>query len=361
MHKHEFGANGAEVKEMPKVREGVLVLVDETSDGAPAIRLTLGGRLLRVDGSGAKEVPNLLRLLDGSRTVDDLFAELDGVSRDEILSAIAILRRHALLEPPVDPAADEAEAATAREFAEVIRAFHDVGIHGGSVVKAVRSGHVAVVGRGVLAELSATALRRVGVGTVENASPGTGDSRKAWMDALEQAHIAVVALDVDDPSFLSAFNKEAINLERPWLMVRTSGMKLRLGPLFLPRQTACYACYERRLAGNATYFSDIRAVREAIMSGRAAVQAADNVMPALAALAADMAAFEMLKFFGSWVAPMALQPSLYGRFIDYAMLELEGTSHRVLKLPRCQTCGIRASGKPTTRAWMEPYDYRKSD
>jgi oxazoline/thiazoline synthase len=342
----------------PKAREGILVLTDESSSDTPAVRVALGGRLLRVDGSGAAQMPRLLGLLDGSRSVEALSAAFDGVAQEEIASAIAVLRRHALLEPAPDEHATEEDLAVAAQFAPEIRAFHDVGIHGLSVVKAAQAGRALVIGEGTLADSVAAALSRVGIGSVESAAATLGEGTHDWKSALQDAHIAIVAQGTEDPRFLSALNVEALRLSRPWLLVRTSGVKMRLGPLFLPKQTACYSCYERRLAGNATHFADTRAVREAIMLGSVAVAPADNVMPGLAAIAGDMAAFETLKFFGSWVAPLSLQPSLFGRFIDFAMLDLEGTSHRVLKLPRCQTCGTRATGHPTTRAWMEPYDYR---
>ena len=49
---------------------------------------------------------------------------------------------------------------------------------------------------------------------------------------------------------LDRFNRDAIRQERQWLLIKSSGTSLWLGPGFVPGTTACWACMAHRLAGH---------------------------------------------------------------------------------------------------------------
>src|SRR5262249_41515374 len=95
-------------------------------------------------------------------------------------------------------------------------------------------------------------------------------------------------------------------------------------------------------------------VGEAVRSGRVTRAPADDLTPGIALLAAELAAFEIVRFVAARVSPVT--PTLYGAFAEYSLLTHTATVHRVLKLPRCPGGGMRAWGRPTTGAWMEPYE-----
>jgi hypothetical protein len=73
----------------------------------------------------------------------------------------------------------------------------------------------------------------------------------------------------------------------------------------------------------------------------------------VASLVAELVALEAVRFVASRAS--TVQPVLYGKCLEYALLSLTGTIHRILKLPRCPACGVRARGLPMVRTWMEPY------
>lgn len=340
-----------------RLRGGLVVFGEGLQPAESAVRLVLNSRVLRLEGEDSRR---LLGLLDGTRTLDDVCDAMQDFSREDVSAAVDALRQHSLLEPTLDAAALDAAPEVVEHFAPQLRAFIDLGVSGAAVFTALNTGSALVVGPEPIAASMHDALTRYGLGSV-TALPVGGRAAldAAADDAFAAADVVVVCVDVETPKLLDSVNAAALRTRRPWLLLGTSGFKVRVGPFFWPGQTACYACYTRRLEANALHYDDRKAIRLALLEPGAPVPAADNVVPGIAAIGASLAAVEVLKFFCSRVAPM--QPSLYGRFLDFSPLGMEGTTHRVLKLPRCPACGVRAQGEPTVRAWMEPYDYRISN
>ncbi|HKP74276.1 MAG TPA: hypothetical protein VJT67_01980, partial [Longimicrobiaceae bacterium] len=97
---------------------------------------------------------------------------------------------------------------------------------------------------------------------------------------------------------------------------------------------------------------DHMAVRAALHNGAAAVPPADNLVPGVVEIAAGLAALEAVRFIASRAS--LLEPVLFGKTLEYALLSMKGTVHTVLKLPRCPACGARARGFPSIRPWMQP-------
>jgi bacteriocin biosynthesis cyclodehydratase domain-containing protein len=170
--------------------------------------------------------------------------------------------------------------------------------------------------------------------------------------------VTVVALDTEQPQLLDAINAWALRVRAPWLLLSAGGFVARVGPLFVPRETACSACYRARLDANVSSYDRYISVMAPIRAGRVARARADDLDPAIAAIAASLAALEVVLFFAARASESQVRPSLYGAFADYSLLTHTTTVHRVLKLPRCPACGTQAWGQPTIRAWMEPSDRR---
>jgi oxazoline/thiazoline synthase len=63
--------------------------------------------------------------------------------------------------------------------------------------------------------------------------------------------LTVVATDSYLRSDLRACNEEALQHDRPWLLVKPVGRRVWLGPLFVPQKTGCWSCLAERIQANA--------------------------------------------------------------------------------------------------------------
>jgi bacteriocin biosynthesis cyclodehydratase domain-containing protein len=328
-----------------RLRPG-LTIVPGGDDDPDATWAMINSRVLRLRGESARR---LLAAIDGTRTLEGVAEALGAASPAALAAAVERLRSFGLLEPE----GSEAFAA----LSPLVRALADLGADGVAVAAELARARVAVVGDGALGRAVGAALEGAGVGGVVHLAPPAGDEDAPA--GLLEADAAVAALDAGDPDTLARLNALALRLELPWIQLEARGFELRVGPFFLPGQTACWTCYESRLEANAPGSPERRAVRAAQQRSGAPQAPADDVTPGVAGTGAEICALEVVRFFAARVSEVA--PELYGAFADYSLLAHRAAPHRVLRLPRCPSCGVRASGLPTVRAWMEPYDYRDPD
>lgn len=325
-----------------RLRPGITVLPGGRED--PAVTwVTLNTRVLRLRGEGIRCI---LAAIDGVRTLGEISLAVGAADSAEVVAAVDRLRRAGLLEPEM--------RGTPARLAPQVRAFTDLGADGAAVTAELAWGRVGVLGDGVLAGAVGTALERAGVDDVVAFSappPGAG----APAAELEGVDLVVAAPGRADPAALGALNALAIRDGIPWILVQAHAWELRVGPFFLPVQTPCWTCYERRLEANEPAHEERGAVREALRRAGAVPAGPDDMAPGTAVMAAELCALEVVRFFAARVSDVT--PELYGSFADYSLLAHRAAPHRVLKLPRCPSCGARAMGRPTVRAWMEPYGY----
>jgi ribosomal protein S12 methylthiotransferase accessory factor len=329
-----------------RLRPGLTIAPEGAED--PGITwVKINSRVLRLRGESVRQI---LAAIDGTRTLEELAMALGVASPADLAAAVDRLRSFGLLEPE--------GCETLASPAPLVRALADLGADGVAVAAELARARVAVVGEGVLGHAVGAALERAGMGAVLRLAPSAGDDDDP-PPSLVEADAAVVALDADRPDTLARFNALSLRLDVPWIQLEARGFEVRVGPFFLPRQTACWTCYDHRVEANASGYQERRAMRAAQRRSGALQAPADDVTPGTAAIGAEICALEVVRFFAARVSEIT--PELHGAFADYSLLAHRAAPHRVLRLPRCPSCGVRASGHPTVRAWMEPYDYRDAD
>ena len=117
----------------------------------------------------------------------------------------------------------------------------------------------------------------------------------------------------------------------------------QLGPCVIPRDTACYTCYEYRARGNWPHYDENLAFEEYLHSGRATADY--GCLPPVAGFLAGIAAIECIKLLTGFS-----YPSTSGRMWTFNINTFEAEAHPVLKLPRCPSCGF-AAGTPLQAQW----------
>lgn len=148
-------------------------------------------------------------------------------------------------------------------------------------------------------------------------------------------NLMVYCPDHFNESFCEWLNKVCLELSIPLLLYRRRPEEIDIGPLILPRETACYVCYDRRLKGT-------MAIRET--SRDADGEEARWNFP----LGTDWLALEAAKFLS-----VVAEPVTRSRVCRFDLRTGSMETHPVLKLPRCPACGVHRV-RPERKLWEEP-------
>lgn len=113
-----------------------------------------------------------------------------------------------------------------------------------------------------------------------------------------------------------------------------------VGPFFVPYETCCYTCYDRRVKANLEAYHEYLAYQKYL--GKSMKHPAPyGYLPSFAAIIGDLIAIETIKHLTQFVVPKT-----YGATFSLNFLTFESEFHEVWKLPRCPSCGPAARTPP---------------
>ena len=282
------------------------------------------GHVVELNGRAVGALlPALLPLLDGAHTVREIVAALGDAAEAPIRKALALLDEHGLVVdgPPVTEHAAAACYVAANSAPSPAEAR-----------TALTSSSVAVIGS---APAGAEVTRLLG-------SAGVAMSASSFADGtVEHADLIVAVPAPEEVEQLRDLNEQRLRDTTPWLaLLPADGRFVAVGPLYVPGQTACHACYLLRRGATSGYEEDFSLLER---------QPVRAPMPrAASTIAAGLAALVCIRWLG------AHDPTLPG--VLYA-IELHGrlglTRHRVLRVPRCPACGPTV---PQPSPWFRELD-----
>ena len=254
----------------------------------------------------------LAPLLDGTRSIADIAAALDGIaSPQRVADAVGKLVAGGWVYHLDETSAPVADQATAGFF-------ETAGQDGDRAARAVRDGRVHVLVHGdVDAAPLCAALAELGVGQVTTAPQLAPDG-------------ALTVLLTDDylRAGIADQNASALATGRPWLLARPVGVTVWLGPLFRPGETGCWECMARRLSANRLSNSYLQQ-RLNRPEPLASVTAQLAVTPGLAA---QLIAVEIAKALaGVHAGPAAV--------VTLDTVTLGSERHELVRRPQCPACG----------------------
>jgi len=288
-----------------------------TAADGERLLLEHGGTVVVLEGAALKRlVPALLPLLDGTRALEEIVAQLGAPARPAVERALALLSGLGLLTegPPLDELPEPFAAS-----AESLAATRRDGASPHTVRRRLREARVAVAGAPRLAATLTRELLRAGIGRVDHVG---------WEAVgLHTTHdVAVAAAGPAELGELGDWGRRRNDDGVPWLALPPfDGRLAPIGPLVVPGETACLACYRLRRAATSDCREELRALEQTPSSARAAT--------ALESLVAGVAALALLRYLAG------LDPTLPGSF--YALdagIPLSLSRHRVLRVPRCPAC-----------------------
>ncbi|HLG16592.1 MAG TPA: TOMM precursor leader peptide-binding protein [Blastocatellia bacterium] len=152
-----------------------------------------------------------------------------------------------------------------------------------------------------------------------------------WLAGLDGASwdCLVATSDFGGQQLMREWNRVCLERGCHFLPVVLQDLVGYVGPLVVPGETACYECLRARQNAHLKDPETERAAEYAAFEGQEVV----GFHPAMASVLGDVAAIELLKFYG-------IGPPLWrvGALIEVNLLATALKAHKVLKVPRCAAC-----------------------
>jgi thiazole/oxazole-forming peptide maturase SagC family component len=152
---------------------------------------------------------------------------------------------------------------------------------------------------------------------------------------MAEATLAVAAFDTPDPSLYHMLNKVALAARKPWSLVTLDAMTGLIGPMIVPFESPCYACYEMRLESNLLAYDPYVAAKNAVLAHTGGFIG----LSGMADMLAGLAGYDAIRFVTTGYSLVT------GKLLRFDFQNAGVETNDILKLPRCPACGKAARGK----------------
>ena len=151
------------------------------------------------------------------------------------------------------------------------------------------------------------------------------------------SHLDIVLTDDYNHKELRNLNQAFEKNQKPWLLVKTTGREIWIGPIFIPGQTACWECLHHRLELHSPGNKFYRALKKTTENPvNPHIQHPINVQ-----VGANKVVLEMIK----WLYK-AENSDLVGHIFSLDIYTMEQQLHKVVKRPQCSCCGTSRAQHP---------------
>lgn len=367
-----------ELPARPELRPGIELVPLE---GDRVLLRSFAGSLMLSGDFVASKLPEVLPLLDGTRTIEAVAETVGGGYRPELDHLLRALAEKGLLGEGDGRGADRGPGDRRHE-----RAYWAVASRGaGDPMRRLGSSVVLVIGLGGVGTSLVRALASAGVGTILGVDPGrvresdetlgydradVGKSRAeataarineagrasfrpvavrvgasgAVADLVKEAHLVAVAGDNMALAPYETINELCLRHGTPWVSARIDRNRGIIGPFVVPGQSACFTCFELRSRANSEHPADHEATYRRWRQTDGLPDDWPTIAPALH-LVGNTLALDVLRVLGHRDVSAALGRVLYVEFQTLA-----SSVHPVLKLPRCPSCS-RGRHRPLSKIW----------
>ncbi len=321
---------------------------------APWYQLTKEGeRILFKDGdsmvvfegkAALTLLPVLFPLLDGTRTLDEVYEYIGANVAPATVKALRLLQKNRLLTEGTSLLSD-IPGSVAGIVTHLQRVQQDEGVTAENVLKSLQEAKVGIVGTGVVASEIARLLKFSGVELLK---------RIEWplkRQSYQEFDLVVLAPQRKELHVLNEWNRLALDTLTRWMQVIPyDGRFAAVGPLYIPTEaTACYKCYNLRLAANVDYHKELSAWSQAIEERR--VSPPKYTFPVqIEFMLASLASFHVIALVTTDQGSYNLLNRYYAVELGYQGFEL--TQHHIYRVPRCPECS-RLARQESPLPWYE--------
>ncbi|HEY3945628.1 MAG TPA: TOMM precursor leader peptide-binding protein [Solirubrobacteraceae bacterium] len=293
--------------------------------------------IVRMDGAAVRQLfPRIFEHLDGTHALEEVINSCGEEAAPATLNALKELSKHGLLmEGSVGPTIGEPENGDVA-LHDVVRRQETIRFltatapfEAASPAESLPNLRLAVVGSGDTADEVLRLFRESSVLAVR------GD----WEASSGEDHLYVVAPAPDELPLLEIWNAAAFERKQSWVQVLPyNGRFAAVGPLYVPGETCCYACFLVRRAQNSGYASEFGILQRS--------PARYPMSPAMSALLASAACNLVL----AWAIDPATRLAGTLHSVEFGR-ELIVQPHSVYRAPRCPVCSpLARRGQPAVLA-----------
>jgi molybdopterin-synthase adenylyltransferase len=353
------------------------------------IQLRNAERIILLEGDSINDFfPKIVSLLDGNFTVPQIIDKLSNtVPRDEVLEILDHLNRFKLLEDGSIKIPEEFTREELIMYKDQLNLFSHFTETKYEVQRTLKRSKVGIIGLGQLGFQIAKLLAHSGIGylfgidhrkvTEKNvlimstfseknkyiaevlkkdclginpylhfeSKTKSFNSINEIIPLLEGLDLVIVAQEEINPRLYEWVNEACINLGINWTSCESRGLKGFIGPTVIPKQTACYKCFEIRLNSNLQFYREALAFQNYIISHKEYREYGELIM--FIGLISNIMAMDVIKMLTNFMPPITLSRQI---LFDYYTMKSE--FHEILRLPRCPSCGIQSRNIPSVRPWM---------
>jgi ribosomal protein S12 methylthiotransferase accessory factor len=245
----------------------------------------------------------LAPLIDGHHTVDDLIDILQGeASAPEVYYALMLMEKKGYIIDNND------------EILPNIAAYWDIlNIDLREATSRLKATRVSV-------EAFGTAPTQEFISTLESLN----------IQIAEEGEIGIVLTDDYLQEGLAAYNQKAVQLKRPWMLVKPGGTMIWVGPIFYPGKTGCWECLAQRLRANRPVETFIQ--KQKGSSTLLPIPLA--ALPSTLQTGLNLAATEIIK----WIV-QGENKQIEGILVTFDTNLLKTQNHILVQRPQCSCCG----------------------
>ncbi len=335
---------------IPGVRQAhysLLGLQAVPHDGGVVVRR--GKTRLLLSGEKAAEMLDLLvaRSAEGAGVdLDNLKAGLDPSDHESLSAVVETLRAARLLVPAHEVVSGERRddvfywnhgTTAAATIANLERV--DLAIFGVNHVSLPLLGNLRSCGFRRLTLVDHPALRNLDFfddgqtlrPEIAGAMSVKPRSVKEWEARTRPSDCQIVCSDFGGSALMRDWNRACVAANTLFYPIVLEDEVARLGPLVIPGEGPCFECLCLRQDANFDEPERQRATEAHAFFGRTV----SGYLQPMARVAADIAAIELLKFFGR-----TLSDGAAGRLVEADLMAPALRTRTVLKVPRCPVCAL---------------------
>ncbi len=158
---------------------------------------------------------------------------------------------------------------------------------------------------------------------------------------LKGIDILIACKESSGFSFFDKVNNLCLSSGARWLHVAIEGSTAFLGPTIVPKQTACYECYDRRRNSNRADLESFLAYKEVIENESSDLS--EGFLQPFWSLISSQVSLEITRIISGFAPPNTI-----GSFYEFNPQTPNSVKHEVFRVPNCPACNPR---KPKLETW----------
>ena len=197
-------------------------------------------------------------LLDGQRTVEEILSARDPKYLPTTITfLLKMLRANGVLQ---EGAVSPPSPLTPENLAEnesLVQFFSHYVLDPVATLALLQQARVVLIGSDSMTSQVRKSLTSMGFGSLKEieglskkAAYDPSQFHKEVIDQLKEADFLIACKDTTDHRFFQTINTVCFETQTRWMHVSFNGTKGIMGPTIVPYQSACYVCYDKRLASN---------------------------------------------------------------------------------------------------------------